>query len=150
MSQDTNFGLIQLIQSGDLSVDLEIANIKAKKSINIYVRTYLNHSPDYLSIKSEIDRVVEKMELDLPNASFYSKHLEGLYLIEQNFVINALILARFFSNIEIRSERLKEALALFEAGKLKEADAILSSKDLFDDQLYLFALADYHESKLNL
>ena len=151
MEQNTNISLVQLIKSGDVSVRLEIDNVQAQKEVNIYVRQYLNKSPDYLDIKTEINRAREMLQqASSGEKMFFAEKLNNLYKIEKDFIINALLLGKLFSEIAIRTERLKRAIQLFEEGKIKEADATLKADDLLNDQFNLFVFVEYQEMKMKL
>lgn len=151
MSKDTNISIIQLIKNGKISVNLEISNIEAQKNVNIYVRQYLNRSPDYLEIKQQIDLSKKYLQ----NAKGKEKEtltskLDHLLKVEKDFIINALLLAELFSKVEARTVRLKEAFQLFEEGKIKAADKKLPADDLINDQFHLITYVEYKEAKLKL
>lgn len=148
---DTRISLVQLIKSGDISVSLEISRVQAKKDIHVYVRQYLNQSPEYKDIKREIEKAENALQqASDENFAFFSTHLEHLRKVEKDFIINALLLGKLFSEIPIRTERLRKALQLFEEGKIKEADAILKTDELLNDQFALILIVEYKEAKLKL
>jgi hypothetical protein len=51
---NTNISIIQLIKSGEISVNFEISNIKAHKDINVHIRSYLKKSVQYNEIQEHI------------------------------------------------------------------------------------------------
>ena len=151
MSQNTNISIIQLIKSGEISVNYELSNIRAGKDINIHVRTYLEKSDHY----KEIQKHINKVRTDLKNAEniedklFLDKKLENLYKVENDFISNTLYLAETLSKIEPRTDKLKKAIELFEQAKIREANAILNEADLLNDQFNLIAFVEYQERRIN-
>jgi hypothetical protein len=148
--KNTNISIVQLIKVGDFNVDFEISNIRAGKDINISIKNYLKKSLDYQSIREQI----QKSESDLKNASiseklYYSEKLQNILKIQQDFIVNTLLLAGAFSTLDIRTERLRKAIELFESGKIVEADLILNEEDLLNDQANLIPFAIYLEKKIN-
>ena len=146
MEQNTNISIVQLVKAGELDVHLEISKIRARQDINISVKNYLKKSPDYQTLAEQ----VRGAEEDLRNAPeneklFYGERLENIRKVEQNFIVSTLLLAKTFSKLEIRTERLAQALSLFEEGLIKEADKILNEADLLNDQFNLIAFAEYLE-----
>ena len=140
MKKNTNLSIVFLVKSGELDVEFEISRIRAKQDINISVKNYLKKSPDYQILAEK----VRSAENDFNNAPvdeklFYSERLENLRKVEEDLIVNALLLAKTFSSIEIRTERLAEALRLFEEGKISEADKALGEADLLNDQFNLIA-----------
>ncbi len=151
MSANTHISLVQLIKSGELKVNIEVERIQAKGDVNVYVRQYLNNSPDYADIIAQQERVRERLQqaADEAEKTAITQQLQHLEEVAQDFQVNALLLGKLFAEIEIRSERLQEALALFEAGRIKAADEVLAGSDLLNDQFNLFVYVDYREAKLN-
>lgn len=146
--KNTNISIIQLIKSGSLDIDFEISNVRAGGDINVIIKDYLKKSPDYQTIEEQ----VQKSELDLKNAPIIEKlycneKLQNILKIQQDFIINALLLAETFSILEIRTERLQIAMKLFEIGKIIEADKVLKEEDLLNDQTNLIPYAVYLEKK---
>ncbi len=150
MPQDTNISIIHLIKSGEVSVDLEISNVRANKDINVYVRTYLEKSDHYIIIQQHI----RETSADLQNAKsirdklHFDQKLQNLYKVEKDFIVNTLNLAETLSKIEPRTEKLKKAIELFEEGKIKKADQVLAEADLLNDQFNLIAYVEYQEKKI--
>ncbi len=147
MEQNTNISIVQLVKAGELDVHLEISKVWAKQDINISVKNYLKKSPDYQTLAEQ----VRGAEEDLRNAPeneklFFGERLENILKVEQDFIVSTLLLAETFSKLEIRTERLAQALRLFEEGLIKEADKILNEADLLNDQFNLIAYAGYLES----
>lgn len=146
MFKDKNFTIIQLIKSGDIDINLEISNVKANKDIHFSLKQYLKKSPDFEKIKKQISDL-EKIRI---KGQGVNGKLEALYKIEKDFILNAFYLAKTFSTMQVRSDRLKKAVALFELGKIREADAILKESELVNDQIDLFIYAEYLENLINL
>lgn len=150
--QNTNISIIQLIKSGDISVNYEISKIKAGEGINVKIRTYLEKSDQY----QEIQQHLEEAESALKNAKgmsdkiHFGEKLQNLKKVEADFVSNTLYLAETLSKIEPRTDRLKKAIELFEAAKIREADKVLSEADLLNDQFNLIAFAEYQKKKIEL
>ncbi len=148
MKENTNISIVMLIKQGELDVNFEISNLRANGDIHISIKNYLKNSPDYKKIEEQ----VLKAENDLKNADeserlFYADKLQNILKIKQDFIVNALLLAEMFSKLEIRTERLRKAMELFEAGKIIEADKILKEEDLLNDQFNLIAYAEFLEKK---
>jgi hypothetical protein len=150
MSKNTNISIIQLIKSGEISVNFEISNIRAGKDINVNIRTYLEKSDHYQVIQQHI----REAKTDMLNAEdtidklYFDEKLQNLYKVEKDFMSNTLYLAETLSKIEPRTERLKKAIELFDAGKIREADAILGEADLLNDQFALIAFVQYQRNKI--
>jgi hypothetical protein len=149
MQQNTNISIVQLVKSGEIDVNFEISNLRAGKDINVSIKNFLKKSPDYKTLVEQ----VRNAENDLRNAPdseklFYSERLESIRKVEEDFVVNTLLLAKTFSNLEIRTERLRKSLELFEEGRIKEADEVLKEADLLNDQFNLIAYTEYLE-KIN-
>ena len=146
MSKDTNISIIQLIKAGEIDVEFEISNLQAGYDINISIHNYLKKSPDYNKIAEQIERCKANLNsCEDGEKSFYATKLENLQKVEHDFIINALLLAKAFSTMEIRTERLKKAKELFEQGRIKEADKILKESELLQDQTDLIAHLKYLE-----
>lgn len=150
MPKDTNISIIQLIKSGEISVSFEISNVRANRDINVYVRTYLEKSDHYTEIQQHIRQTKADMQKadSLSDKLHFDQKLQNLYKVEQDFIANTLYLAETLSKIEPRTEKLKKAIALFEEGKIREADAILAEVDLLDDQFNLITYVEYQEKKI--
>lgn len=150
--QNSNISIIQLIKSGDISVNYEISKIKAGEGIDIKIRTYLEKSDQY----QEIQQHLEEAESALKNAKnisdkiHFGEKLQNLKKVETDFVSNTLYLAETLSKIEPRTDRLKKAIALFEVSKIREADKVLSEADLLNDQFNLIAFTKYQKKKIEL
>lgn len=147
MQKNTNISIVQLVKSGEIDVNFEISNLRAGKDINVSIKNFLKISPDYKTLAEQTRNV----ENDLRNApdsekNFYSERLESIRKVEEDFVVNTLLLAETFTKLEIRTQRLAEALALFEEGRIKEADEVLKEADLLNDQFNLIAYAEYLEN----
>ena len=151
MPQNTNVSIIQLITSGEISVQYEISKIKASEGINIQIRNYLEKSNHYQIIQQHIINTKE----DLQNAEsitdklHLSGKLQNLYKVKKDFVCNTLYLAETLSKIEPRTNKLRKAYQFFEEAKIREADAILNEVDLLNDQFGLLALVRYQKIKIN-
>ncbi len=147
--KDTNIGILQYIKSGQIAIDIEISNIKANRDINVRIKKFLMNSPDYQKLFGEIER--KKKQLNQATESARKQHLSqelnNLLALEKAFKVDVLHLAGVFSKLEIRTERLRQAMKLFDAGRFKEADAILAEEDLYNDQFNLLILVDYWEAK---
>lgn len=151
MASNTNISIIQLIKSGDISVNYEISKIKAGEGINIKIRTYLEKSDHYQEIQNHLKEAKSALEnaKTLADKLHFGEKLENLKKVETDFISNTLYLAETLSKIEPRTERLKKAIELFEAGKIREADKVLSEADLLNDQFNLIAFAEYQKKKIN-
>ena len=145
---DKNISIIQLIQKGDIDINIEISNLQAGRDINIYIRKFLEKSSDYKNIKAEIQKTEEALHRAVwEEKQFYADKLEKLRKIEQDFITNTLLLAETFSKMELRTEKLRKAKQLFEQGKINEADKILDEKDLRNDQHNLITYLEYLEKR---
>jgi len=115
MSTNTNISIIQLIKSGDISVNYEISRIKAGEGIDIKIRSYLEKSDHY----QEIQQHIKEAEIALKDAKsmtdklHFGEKLENLKKVETDFISNTLYLAETLSKIEPRTDRLKKAIELF-------------------------------------
>jgi len=149
MLQNTNISIIQLIRSGDFSVDYEISNIRAGKDLNINICTYLEKSDQY----KEIEAKIINTKIDLKNACsiedmlFFDQKLKNLFIVKEDFICNTIYLAETLSKIEPRTDKLKKAIDLFEIAQIYEADLILNEFDLINDQFNLIAINEYQEKK---
>lgn len=150
MSQNTNISIIQLIKSGEISVNFEISKIRADKGINVHIRTYLEKSDHYKVIQQHISEAKSAMEKaeSIADRLHFGEKLENLHKVEKDFISNTLYLAETLSKIEPRTERLKKAIQLFEEAKIREADAILGEADLLNDQFNLIAFVEYQRKKI--
>ncbi len=151
MQQNTNISIIQLIKAGELDVDFEISNLRAGRDINVSIKNYLKNSPDYQIIVEQVQKAQIKLKnTDESEKLHYGDKLQNLLKVQQDFIVNALLLAETFSKLEIRTERLRKAMELFEAGKIIEADKTLKEEDLLNDQLNLISYAEYLEKRQKL
>jgi tetratricopeptide (TPR) repeat protein len=110
----------------------------------------LGKSADYNSLISRIDELRE----DLAEASSPERRLkkseqlnEALDQLKQ-FKDGVIQLAEIFTKVEINTERLGAAKEHFEAGRLREADAILKSEELANDQTVLLTAKDSKHQEL--
>ena len=148
---DSNIGILQYIKSGLISVTDEISNLKAGRNINIVVRQYFENSPDYQKVTREI-KVKEKQiinEKNLKRKQNLIGQLSDLFELEKAFKKEVLELADVFSRLDPRTNRLKQALKLFDEGKIKAADKCLSEIDLSNEQENLITLVDYLEKRIS-
>ncbi|MEX0288050.1 MAG: hypothetical protein AB3N14_02985 [Flavobacteriaceae bacterium] len=151
MSKNTNISVIQLIKDGEISIDLEIEKIHANKDVNVNVRKFLGRSSDYQAIKKRIEEAeAEREKSQGEELIFLEKKVHDLKVAEKDYITNALLLAKAFSEIEVPTERLRKAMELFEKGQIKQADELLVIADLLDDQFNLLVLIEYKEAKLKL
>lgn len=150
MNTDTNISIIQLIKGGEIKVDYEVANIRAKKDINVHIRAYIQKSDYYNDLQEKIDLTLIEIEkaLELNERLHLNQKLENLQKIEQDFIANTLYLAKTLSKIEPRTDKLKKAVELFEQAKIREADLLLNEADLLNDQFNLIAFVEYQEEKI--
>ena len=145
---NTNISIIQLIKQGDIDVESEISKLRAGRNININIRVYLKHSSDYHKITEQIEKTKKKLQnADKQQNIYFANKLENLRKVKQDFIVNALLLAKTFSTMEIRTEKLKKAMQLFEQGKITEANKILDEAELYTDQANLIAFNEYLEQK---
>ncbi len=148
---DSSIGIIQYIKSSQISISNEIANLNAGKDINIQIRDFFSNSPDYQKLQKQINDVQKQLqvETDMQKQSFLDDKLNNLRELQKTFKADVLRLAEIFSKMELRTERLKKAAALFEQGRFKDADAILKEEDLTNDQFNLILHVDYLELHKN-
>lgn len=146
---DTNIGILQYIKSGQISINIEISNIKSQKEVNINIYQFFMNSPDFQKLNTEIERKKRQLEetKDESRRLHLTEALQNLYELEKEFKIDVLRLANIFSTIAPRTERLKKAVSLFDQGRFKEADAVLVESEMSREQFELIALADYLEIK---
>lgn len=67
----------------------------------------------------------------------------------KQFKDDVLRLAEIFTKIEVNTERLRIAKEHFEAGRLREADAILKAEELADDQTSLLTAKESKQEELH-
>lgn len=144
---DTHLSILNYIKSGKVSLETEINHLEAGEDIHIIIRDFFSNSPDYQKLKAKIDTVQDKLNTALNDQArlAYSTQLNNLYKLEKAFKVDILNLAGIFTRIDLRTERLRQAAALFDQGRFQEADAILKEQDLAKDQHHLFVRADYLE-----
>lgn len=146
---DVNISIIQYIKNGSISVNTEISNVKANLDVNIRVQQFLMNSADYQLIYQEI--LWKRNQIDSGNnlnrKLHLSKELNHLFTLEKEFVLDILQLADVFSKLEIRTERLKRAMKLFDQGRFKEADAALIESELSSEQFNLLVQVEYLEKR---
>ncbi len=148
---NTNISLVQLIKSNIVDNNLHIENIKAGKDINVYVKRYINKLPDYKNIREEIKKTEKDLQNSLDeNYEFLHQKLHNLYQIEKDFITSIYLLGELFAKSTAQTGKLKEAMKLFNQGKVKEADDLIKSADSLKDQFNLILIAEYNEAKLNL
>lgn len=151
MHKDSNISIIQLIKSGEISVNYEINQIKAKGEINVKIRSYLERSNQYHVIQKQISKTM----MDLQKAKnkldrlHLGEKLQSLYQVEKDFVSNVLYLAGTLSKIKPHTDKLKKAIKFFDEGNIREADAVLLEADLLNDQFALIALKAYQKIRIN-
>jgi tetratricopeptide (TPR) repeat protein len=93
---------------------------------------------DYQTMVGEL-KEYEEMLADIPETKAekraqYTQKIELQKQQIEQYKQEVLRLANMFDKIDLNSERLKQAKSYFEAGKLREADAILKTEDLQQDQ----------------
>lgn len=70
--------------------------------------------------------------------------------LEQVFRDEVMRLAETFSNTELNSERLRQAMSLFEGGKIQEAGAVLSTKEMLQEGQQRLAQHQKNDSLLRI
>lgn len=142
-----DFGLIQYIKGGDISVETEVSNIRSEKDVHIRIKQYFMNSPDHRKIQKEIDLKTQEVfrEKKKDKRNHLKAQLDGLHEIEKQFKIDTLRLANTFSLIDVKSDVISKARRLFDQGKIKEADSILREVDLSSNQFDLILLTDFLE-----
>jgi len=150
MQKDAHISIIQLIKSGDISVQFEISNLRAHRDIDINIRTYLVKSDQFTEMQAQIMHLNTEIQAtqNVEIKQHLDNKLQNLLEVEKDFIANTLYLAETLSKIEPRSERLALAIQLFEEGKIREVDAMLSEEDLLNDQFFLLAWVEYQEKKI--
>lgn len=118
---------------------------------NLHVNIILGHSADYAALTSQITETEELLSY-IPDTKpdkrlEVSQKLEGLRAQEQKFKEDVLRLAETFGKINIDGERLTKAKAHFEAGRFREADAILNAEDMTREQDELIHARDRKEAR---
>jgi len=116
-------------------------NAEGKVSIGGTEITNIYLSLDYQQLLKEIEDLEQDLK-DIPldkteSRLNKSKKLEEKRKQLQDFKREVLRLAGTFSKIEINTERLKQAQQYFTQGKFREADAILKTEELSQDQEHL-------------
>ncbi len=146
---DTRIGILQYIKGGEISVDHEISNLKAGRDINIKIRDFFSNSPDYQKLQAQIQEAQSQLDAakGTQDRLFYSQKVNDLLEFEKEFKADVLQLANTFSQMELRTERLRQAAELFDQGRFKDADAILKEEDLANDQHNLLIYLDYLEAR---
>jgi hypothetical protein len=149
--KDSRISIIQYIKSGAVSIENQISNIKAGSKINIEIEDFFSNSPDYQRLQKQIIEMQDRFEKATNEQERYvlSTQLNNLAELKKEFKTDVLRLADIFAKMDLRTERLRQAAALFEEGKFREADAVLKEEDLGSDQFNLLVMADYLELQLN-
>ncbi|SEW44144.1 Tetratricopeptide repeat-containing protein [Chitinophaga sp. YR573] len=110
----------------------------------------LGKSVEYNSLKSRIDELQE----DLGETTNPERRLKKSELLNEatdqlkQFKEGVIQLAEIFTKIEINTERLRIAKEHFEAGRLREADAILKAEELAIDQIALLTAKESKHQEL--
>ncbi|MEL7119300.1 MAG: hypothetical protein AAFO07_07665 [Bacteroidota bacterium] len=146
---DTNVSLLHYIKTGKVTVDYEISKIEAGGDINLIVKRFFMNSPDYQKLSTEIESKANQLEQeqDPSKKTHLLSALKHLLEIEKNFKIDILKLAKVFSSLKTRTERLRKAVILFDEGRFVEADQILIETELYEDHFNLITLVDYLENR---
>lgn len=145
----TNISIIQYIKNGSLSVTTEIANIRGHRNVDIIVKQFFANSADFQNLMHEIVHKREQLhkKKNRKRESHLNEELNKLLKLEMEFKIEILNTAKIFSKLETNTDRIKKARDLFEEGKFREADGILTETDLSDDQFNLLVRAEYLEQR---
>jgi len=106
---------------------------------------------DYQKMLKDLEKL-EKYYKRIPEEEIQERLECSQEINQQKKMIEAykqevLRLAETFSKRAINTERLKQAKAYFEQGKLREADAILKTEDLQNDQNALLSAKEKNESE---
>lgn len=148
---DTKISIVQLIRAKEISVNLEIAKIRANENVSISVEQFFHRCPDYLEILEKIEDTGKlQATASARDQAFYDGKLNSLKEIETDFRVNTLLMCRLFASQDFTSAKLKKAEALFCDGKIHEANQVLEESTLLDDQFYLIFIVDYYETQLKL
>jgi len=146
---DIHISILQFLQSRSTPA-IEISHITAAENTSIEINQFFHRSPDYLNLLTKI-RAAESVLGPLPAGSEAYKTqmaaLQDLYRLEKAFKIDVLHLADLFLRIDVKSERVTKARALFEEGRFREADDLLREEDLTKDQNDLLVAVDYLERR---
>lgn len=152
MNKDQNISIIQLIKAGKVDVSYEVRQLRAKGDINVNICSYLKRVNQYTALRVSIDKVIQERN----NAKgeedklHFEQKLQNLYKVEEDFIANTLYLAEALSKINPRTDKLKQAVAFFEEGKINEADNVLNEVDLLNDQHNLIFFVEYQELRVNI
>ncbi|MBS1515363.1 MAG: tetratricopeptide repeat protein, partial [Bacteroidetes bacterium] len=126
------------IESGDIVTG-------GKTVTNIYLSPdYKKFEEEYHTLKIKIAETKDNQELLIA----LNGKLEFVLKQKKEFEQGVIKLAETFSRIEINTDRLKKAQKLFSEGKFTEADEILKSEELKDEQDKLLGAEETLEEKL--
>jgi tetratricopeptide (TPR) repeat protein len=124
----------------------QVENIVTGNNNQINITQVLLKSDEHRQLKADQDRLRTKIQAKAARCSTYSdadavrdcrqdlvdlnKELDALVKAEARFRDDVLRLATAFTTISLNSERLRQAKAFFDAGKFREADQALNSKEI--------------------
>jgi len=119
---------------------------------NLNVNVVLSKSVDYAKLTKEITRLEQHLSyipLDKPDERLeVSIDLETARERERQFKADVQRLNEIFSKINIDGERLTKAKEHFEAGRFREADAILDAEAMTSEQDALIRAREQKEREL--
>jgi len=152
ISKKTHISIIQLIHSGEIITEYEIANIQSDKGINIQIKTYLEKSDHYQSIQNHIREAKADLNKakNMADKLHFEDKIQNLVKVEKDFICNTLYLAECLSKIKPRTEKLLKAIELFDAGRIRKADTVLGEVDLLNDQFALISFVSYQRKKIKV
>lgn len=152
MSYEQNISIIQLIKNGEISVEVEVSHVRAKEDVDVKILSYFHKVDYYNDISGLIDSTKEELAKsnDSNHSDYLQEKIKNLSKVKSDYIQNALYLAQTLAEINPNNERLKKAIVLFDAGKIKEADNLLDEADLLNDQYNLIAFISYQEKKIKL
>ncbi|NET31443.1 MAG: tetratricopeptide repeat protein [Cyanothece sp. SIO1E1] len=119
------------------------------------LKTALEEYNEQIGVKSDLcdemeaDKLPEKyIENCTSELAQLSRRRDSIQKIEKKFRMDVLRLAAMFEEMEVNTERMAIAEALFEQGRIWEADAILKVSELEGETKHLLANRNRMESRL--
>ncbi len=157
-------------QSVLIQDDARVGLIVTGEGNTLHTTQIFGKSPEYAELKSALEEYEEQIgdkadlcdemvEDKLPEKYIenctaelaqLSRKRDSIRKIEKKFRVDVLRLAAMFEEIEVNTERMAIAEALFEQGKIWEADAILKVSELEGETEQLLAKRTRMESGLQL
>ena len=144
---DNIFGIGKIIEGDEIHVT-KIVNIYNKS--DEYKELACNLG-DLIKRKSEIQEITNKYpdeNIFIRERNKVDSEIEKVQEKIKNFKAEVVSLYELFIKIPINTGRLKKAKEFFDAGKFREADAILKTEDIENDVTHLKSVKSIKENEL--